>query len=50
MRKRPAEIERAVTALARKPNGGMVLVSGALAGLHRNLIINLAANHKLPAI
>jgi putative ABC transport system substrate-binding protein len=43
------EIDRAVTAFARKPNGGIV-VSGALAGLHRNLIIKLAANYQLPAV
>ena len=31
----PTEIEGALAAFARKPNGGMVIVSGALAGVHR---------------
>ncbi|MGA7738602.1 MAG: ABC transporter substrate-binding protein [Pseudolabrys sp.] len=44
------EIERAVTAFARSPNGGLILTTGAGARLHRDLIITLAARHKLPAI
>ena len=44
------EIERAVTAFAHEPNGGMVVPSGALAGVHRDLIIKLAAQHRLPAV
>ena len=44
------EIERVLTEFARKPNGGLVVVSGALAGVHRNLIIKLAATHRLPAV
>jgi putative ABC transport system substrate-binding protein len=43
------EIERAVVAFARSPNGGLIVVSGAAAALHRDLIITLAARHKLPA-
>jgi len=44
------EIERAVTDFARSPNGGLILTAGALAAVHRELIIALAARHKLPAI
>jgi len=44
------EIERAVAAFARSPNGGMILTGSALAVVHRDLIIALAARHKLPAI
>ena len=44
------EIERAVTAFARSPNGGLIVPAGGTAQLHRNLIIALAARHKLPAI
>jgi len=44
------EIEQAVTAFARSPNGGMVLTASGLAFVHRDLIINLAAEHKLPAV
>ena len=45
-----AEIERAVTAFARGPNGGLIVVASALAVVHRKLIIELAARHRLPAI
>jgi putative ABC transport system substrate-binding protein len=44
------EIERAVSAYARTPNGGLILTASALAVVHRNLIITLAARHKLPAV
>ena len=43
------EIEQAITAFARSPNGGLILTSSALAVAHRELIIGLAARHKLPA-
>ena len=44
------EIERAVTAFARSPNAGLIVPAGGSAQLHRNLIITLAARHKLPAV
>jgi putative tryptophan/tyrosine transport system substrate-binding protein len=44
------EIERAVAAFARSPNGGLVVTGTLAATLHRNLIITLAARHKLPAV
>ena len=44
------EIESAVTAFARVPNGGLILTPSGLANVHRDLIITLAARHKLPAI
>jgi putative ABC transport system substrate-binding protein len=44
------EIERAVAAFARSPNGGLIVTSSGLAELHRDLIIRLAAQHKLPAV
>jgi putative ABC transport system substrate-binding protein len=43
------EIERAVAAFARSSNGGIILTGSALAGVHRTLIIALAARHRLPA-
>ena len=43
------EIERAVTAFARGPNDGLIVLGGPLAQLHRELIITLAARHRLPA-
>ena len=44
------EIERAVAAFARAPNGGLILTASGLAFAHRDLIIALAAQHKLPAV
>jgi putative ABC transport system substrate-binding protein len=44
------EIERAVAAFARGSNGGLVVTSSALTVRHRDLIIALAARHKLPAV
>jgi putative ABC transport system substrate-binding protein len=44
------EIERAVTAFARSPNGGLIVTAGGPALVHRDLIITLAACHKLPAV
>jgi putative ABC transport system substrate-binding protein len=46
----PAEIERAVAAFAREPNGGLIIVVSSVATVHRDLIIALAAKHRLPAI
>ena len=45
-----SEIERAIEAFARTPNGGLIVTSSALAGVYRDLIIALAARHKLPAV
>ena len=44
------EIERAVTAFARAANGGLIVAAAPLSLLHRDLIITLAARHKLPAV
>ena len=44
------EIERAVTAFARSPNSGLIVAAGGPALLHRDLIIMLAARHKLPTV
>jgi putative tryptophan/tyrosine transport system substrate-binding protein len=45
-----AEIERAVAAFARLGNGGLIVTASGLAVVHRDLIIALAARHKLPAV
>ena len=45
-----AEIERAVAAFARSPNGGLIVPPGGPANLHRHPIITLAARHHLPAV
>ena len=44
------EIERAVTAFARSPNGGMIMPGSAAATSRRDLIITLPARHKLSAV
>jgi putative ABC transport system substrate-binding protein len=45
-----SQIERAVAAFARTSNGGLIVTSSALSGVHRDLLIALAARHKLPAV
>jgi putative tryptophan/tyrosine transport system substrate-binding protein len=46
----PDEIERGINALAGVPNCGLIVSGTALAVVHRELIITLAARHKLPAV
>lgn len=46
-----AELGRAIAAFARSPNGGLIVTSGGgVATSHRDLIVTLAARHKLPAV
>jgi len=45
-----SEIERAIAAFARTPDGGLILTLSALAVVHREVIIALAGKYKLPAI
>ena len=45
----PAEIERAIEAFAREPNGGLIVLPGPITVNHREVIIALAARHRLPA-
>jgi putative ABC transport system substrate-binding protein len=44
------EIERGVAAFARSGNGGLIVAGSQLSLVHRELIIALAARHRLPAI
>jgi putative tryptophan/tyrosine transport system substrate-binding protein len=44
------EIERAIAAFARSPNGGLILTGSAMGIVHRDLIVKLAARHRLPAV
>jgi putative tryptophan/tyrosine transport system substrate-binding protein len=45
------EIERGITDFARSPNGGLIMVGpSSSVALHRDLIIRLAAKHRLPAV
>jgi len=45
-----SDIERGVAPFAGSSNGGLIVTGAPLAALHRDLIIALAAQHKLPAI
>jgi len=44
------EIESAVSAFARSPNAGLIVVVSAASLTHRELIITLAARHRLPTV
>src|SRR5262245_19948253 len=46
----PGEIERGVLAFAREPNCGLIIVGAPSGVVHRDLIIALAARHRLPAV
>jgi putative ABC transport system substrate-binding protein len=45
-----SEIERAIAAFARSPHGGLIVTASILAVLHRDLLVTLAAQQKLPAV
>jgi putative tryptophan/tyrosine transport system substrate-binding protein len=44
------EIERAVAAFASSPDGGLIVVTSTFSIAHRELIVTLAARHRLPAV
>jgi putative ABC transport system substrate-binding protein len=44
------EMERAISAFALSPNGGLIVMVGGAAARHRDLIVEMAARHKLPAV
>ena len=44
------DIERAMTSLVNSGNGGLIVTPSAGVSMHRDLIIKLAARHKLPAV
>ena len=44
------EIERAIVAFSRVPNRGLIATSALALNAHRDLILGLAARHRLPAI
>jgi putative ABC transport system substrate-binding protein len=46
----PDEIERALTSFARASKGGLIVTGSGLAVGNRDLIVTLAARHKLPAV
>jgi len=44
------ELERAIVLFARAANGGLIVLANRLAALHRDLIAELAVQHRLPAV
>ena len=44
------EMERAIGAFARSSKGGLIVTPSGLATTHRDLVVTLAARHKLPAV
>ena len=46
----PEDIERAISAIAGDAKSGLIVTSSRLARVHRELIVNLAARHRMPAI
>ena len=44
------EVERAIAAFARKPNGGLIVLGSFFANINRDAIIALAAQNRLPAV
>jgi putative ABC transport system substrate-binding protein len=44
------EIERSIAGFAQGSNGGLVVTGSAAAAAHRDLIVTLAARHRLPAV
>ena len=45
-----SEVDGAITEFARSQNGGLIVTASPLVTLHRELIVKLAARHKLPAV
>jgi putative ABC transport system substrate-binding protein len=48
--KKAAEIEPAIEAFAREPNGGLIVVPSPIVSARRELVTALAARHRLPAV
>jgi putative ABC transport system substrate-binding protein len=45
-----AELERGINAFAREPNGGLIVLPDTSTRVHRDLIVRLAAAHRMPAV
>jgi len=46
----PIEIKNGIAAFANTPNSGLIITGSAPSAVHRNLIIKLAAQHRIPAV
>jgi putative tryptophan/tyrosine transport system substrate-binding protein len=45
-----SELESVVTAMAREPNAGLIVMPDTFLNVHRSQVLSLAADHQLPAI
>jgi len=45
-----ADIEQVMTAFARLPNGGLLVLPSGTTSLHRDLVVELAARYRLPSV
>jgi putative ABC transport system substrate-binding protein len=45
-----ADLQQAIDAVAREPNGGLIVVGGTVASAHREAVVQLAAHHRLPTV
>src|SRR5262249_51932175 len=45
-----AELEQAITTMARQSHGGLVMIPSPLGLVNREMIVRLAAQHRLPAV
>jgi putative tryptophan/tyrosine transport system substrate-binding protein len=48
--RQPADLQRTIVQVAAKPHGGLIVIPDAFTSVHRDLIVELAAQHRLPAI
>jgi putative tryptophan/tyrosine transport system substrate-binding protein len=48
--RQPGDLQRAIAEVATKPHGGLIVIPDGFTTVHRNLIVELATQHRLPAI
>jgi putative tryptophan/tyrosine transport system substrate-binding protein len=48
--RQPADLQRTIVQVAAKPHGGLIVIPDVFTSVHRDLIVDLAAQHRLPAI
>jgi ABC-type uncharacterized transport system substrate-binding protein len=48
--RQPADLQRTIGELAGKPHGGLIVMPDIFTSVNRDLIVELAAQHRLPAI
>jgi putative tryptophan/tyrosine transport system substrate-binding protein len=48
--RQPGDLQRTIAEIAAKPHGGLIVIPDRFTSVHRNLIVWLATQHRLPAI